>query len=182
MSMFVDLLINVHIITIIHIYRMMLWVLCNIYAYVSLQACFTEELMLPPARQGRYWIWQVLYNTISSHTHTHTYKISTTTLYDAMLTILLFYEEKLYMVNRVFASSNVLVNTLNCVNHGLNPMHRYWKTLLYLWNRLLRFWNDMSVICVLSCCYLYVYTVYNMFYGQLCLINVLLLSFVLSVK
>lgn len=33
---------------------------------------------------------------------------------------------------RVLASSNILINTFLCVNHGLNPMHRYWKTLLYL--------------------------------------------------
>ena len=34
--------------------------------------------------------------------------------------------------SRGYGSSNVLVNTFLYVNHGLNPMHRYWKTLLHL--------------------------------------------------
>jgi hypothetical protein len=33
---------------------------------------------------------------------------------------------------RVYASANVLVNNFLYANHGLNAMHCYWKTLLYL--------------------------------------------------
>ena len=84
--------------------------------------------------------------------------------------------------NRVLSSSNILVNTFLCVNNGLSPMHRYWKTLLYLCNWLLCFWNDIYVMSLLSCCSLSIYTVYNnMFYGQLWMI-INILSSSLSLK